>query len=96
MPKTDPVLAQALENDLLSRHGPMLGNDDLQVALGYPSREAFRQALARDTLPVPVFSLPNRRGKFALVKDVAGWLASRHAEAQRPRPAVPRKARLKD
>ena len=85
MPKSDPLLVQALENDLLSRHGPMLGNDDLQVALGSPSREAFRQAVARETLPVPVFSLPNRRGKFALVKDVAVWLASRHAEAQHPR-----------
>lgn len=85
MPKVDPVLVQALENDLLGRYGPMLGNDDLRLALGYPSREAFRQAAARDQLPVTVFALPNRRGKFALVKDVAHWLAGRHAEAPRPR-----------
>lgn len=85
VPKADPALAQALENDLLGRHGPMLGNDDLRVALGYPSREAFRQALTREQVPVPVFSLPRRRGKFALVKDVAAWLARCHAEAPRPR-----------
>lgn len=64
---------------------PVLGGDDLQAALGYPSREAFRQALFRDAVPVPVFSLPRRRGKFALVKDVASWLAHCHAQAQRSR-----------
>jgi hypothetical protein len=85
MAKIDPTLAQALESDLFGRHGPMLGGDDLQVALGYPSREAFRQALARGAIPFPVFSLPQRRGKFALVKDVADWLARCHAEARRSR-----------
>lgn len=85
MPKVDPLLAQGLENDLLSRYSPMLGNDDLQVALDYPSREAFRQAAARDQLPIPVFSIEHRRGKFALAKDVAHWLAGRRAAAPRPR-----------
>lgn len=96
MPKTDPVLAKALESDLLGRHGPMLGNADLQLALGFPSREAFRQALAREQLPVPVFTLPNRRGKFALVKDVAHWLARCHAEAVRPSTEARRRQSLKD
>lgn len=85
MLKVNPLLVQALENDLFGRYGPILGNDELSAALGYPSREAFRQAAAREQLPVPVFTLPNRRGKFALVKDVAQWLASRHAEAPLPR-----------
>lgn len=85
MAKIDSALAKALGNDLFGRHGPILGGDDLQAALGYPSREAFRQALFRDAVPVPVFSLPRRRGKFALVKDVASWLAHCHAQAQRSR-----------
>ena len=85
MTKVDPALAQALENELFGRHGPMMGGDDLWVALGYPSREAFRQAVTRDQAPIPVFGLPQRRGKFALVKDVAAWLARCHAEAPRPR-----------
>ena len=85
MPKVDQVLVQALESDLLGRHGPMVGNDNLRAALGYPSMEAFRQAAARNQLPVPVFSVEHRRGKFALVKDVAHWLARQHAEAPRPR-----------
>lgn len=78
-PMTDtenlPDLALTLEQDLLEKHGPMIANDALRAALGYPSMEAFRQALVRKTVPVPVFSVEKRRGKFALVKDVARWLA---------------------
>lgn len=68
-------LAERLERELTGRYGPLISNDDLRVALGYVSMDAFRQALARKTMPIPVFSLPNRRGKYALVKDVAMWLA---------------------
>jgi len=68
-------LALVLERGLMEKHGPMIANDALRIALGYPSMEAFRQALVRKTVPVPVFGLENRRGKFALVKDVAHWLA---------------------
>ncbi|MET0116426.1 MAG: hypothetical protein ABW090_03275 [Sedimenticola sp.] len=75
--RTDLVteLAKALEADLLREYGPVLTGNSLRKALGYPSLEALRQAVARDKVPVPVFSVPNRRGKFALSKDVAQWLA---------------------
>lgn len=69
------MLTNAIEDDLFSRYGPLLSDDALRMALGYRSIDAFRQALVRKTVPVPVFSLENRRGKFALVKDVANWLA---------------------
>ncbi len=76
MPLPSPSLADLLERDLLTRYGsPLIGGEELRTALGYPSTEALRQALARGTVPVPVFAVPHRRGKFALVKDVAGWLA---------------------
>lgn len=67
-------MAELLERELMTQYGPLISNDNLRQALGYTSMEAFRQALARKTMPVPVFSLPNRRGKYALVKDVAVWL----------------------
>lgn len=75
------LLAQALESDLLSRYGPVIGQDDLRQALGYSSMDAFRQALSRRHLPVPVFALPHRRGKFALSKDIAHWLAAQRSKA---------------
>ncbi|WP_180132153.1 hypothetical protein [Acinetobacter sp. YH12057] len=70
------VDAAALERDLFERYGPLITDEDLRIALGYKSIDAFRQALTRKTVPVPVFTVENRRGKYALVKDVATWLAN--------------------
>ena len=77
----DEPLAVLLERELMHRHGPMLSNDDLRLALGYSSKEAFRQAISRKTVPIPIFDIENRRGKFALVKDVATWLAAQRERA---------------
>lgn len=68
-------LAELLERELMGKYGPLISNDDLRQALGFASNDAFRQALARKTMPIPVFPLPNRRGKYALVKDLALWLS---------------------
>jgi len=78
---TTELLAASLERDLFDRYGPMVAGDELRQALGYTSKDAFRQALSRQTVPVPVFGLPNRRGKFALVKDIAKWLADQRGAA---------------
>lgn len=70
-------LAEALERDLLELYGPVITGDALIKALGYVSKAAFRQSLVRKTVPVPVFELDNRRGRFALAKDIARYLAKR-------------------
>ena len=75
----DPIAT--LERDLLDKYGPLMASDDLRGALGYPTMEAFRQALSRRTVPIPVFPLEKRRGKYALTKDVAAWLAMQRATA---------------
>jgi hypothetical protein len=70
------TLAKELEQDLLVLYGsPLLCGEDLQKAMGYRTIDAVRQAIARKTIPVKVFSMKNRRGKYALVKDIAYWLA---------------------
>lgn len=79
LPSFDEPFAVLLERDLMNQYGPMVSGDVLRLVLGYSSKEAFRQALSRQTVPVPVFAIPNRRGKFALVKDVAAWLAAQRA-----------------
>ncbi len=81
----DPVLVAQLEEELTARYGPALGGEDLRKALAYPSMSAFLQAMTRGTVPVPVFSIGNRRGWFALAKDVARWLAERRATARTKR-----------
>ncbi|WP_208652666.1 hypothetical protein [Herbaspirillum rubrisubalbicans] len=74
-------LAVLLDRELTSRYGPIVSNDNLRLVLGYSSMEAFRQAVSRKTIPIPVFEIENRRGKFALVKDVAVWLAAQRERA---------------
>lgn len=69
-------LASELEHRLCERYGLMLGSKDLWRELGYPSPNAFRQALIRGTVDIPVFEVSNRRGRFALAHDVAQWIAS--------------------
>lgn len=73
-------LASVLERDLMSQYGPLMGRDSLWMALGYSSNDAFRQAIFKNLVPIPVFEIENRRGRFALVKDVAKWLAEKRNE----------------
>jgi len=75
--ETEIATALALEKDLLDRYGLLLTGDALIRELGYASKAAFRQSLVRKTVPVPVFELDNRRGKYALAKDIARYLAKR-------------------
>lgn len=72
---SDAPLINALYEDLRNQHGPILGGADLSKALGYRSLAAFRQARRRGQVEVKLFSLPNRRGVFALGIEVAQWLA---------------------
>jgi hypothetical protein len=81
MHNTTLSLAKSIERELFDRHGPMLADDVLRIALGYKTMEAFRQAMTRKTVPIPVFTVENRRGKYALVKDVAFWLAQQRDAA---------------
>jgi hypothetical protein len=69
-------LEEQLETDLLALYGPLIGGKDLQRVLGYRTAGAFRQAAARKKLPVDVFTIPNRKGRFCLAKDLARWLAA--------------------
>lgn len=78
---TTKTMAEELERELMLRYGPLIANDDLRIVLGYPSMAAFRQALSRKKVPIPVLSLENRRGKYALAHDVAVWLAAQRQTA---------------
>ena len=85
MPKQNDLLALSteLEHQLTTRYGTMLGSGDLWREIGYRSPNAFRQALLRGTLDLPVFAVEGRRGRFALVRDVAVWIARQRLSAPR-------------
>ena len=73
--KKQENLDELLEHDFISQYGPVLTGDALIKCLGYPTKSALRQAIAKDKVDVPIFHLKNRKGQFALSKDVAQWLA---------------------
>lgn len=64
-----------LRKELEQIHGPLLGGAKLIAALGHGNAASLRQARRRGRVAVPLFSLPSRRGFFALTRDVADWLA---------------------
>lgn len=76
--KVDPSihkLEDQICSDLMEKFGALIGGDSLRKVLGYKTQQAFRQAYSRNLLPIQVFVLENRRGKFAYAKDLAIWLA---------------------
>lgn len=75
-------LAKTLESDLMGKHGPTMTGDDLLRALGYTSKAGLRQSVVKKTVPIPLFNMEHRRGKFALVKEVARYLAEQRYNAK--------------
>jgi hypothetical protein len=63
-----------LSDELLGRYGELIGGTLLSKVLGYSSIDAMKRAIERDTLKIPTFFVPGRRGRFALTSDVAKWL----------------------
>lgn len=58
-------LRERLASELYKLHGPVITGEPLLQALGFKSKVAFRQALVRGRLSVPIFQIEHRRGKFA-------------------------------
>lgn len=75
------TLAEDLERTLTARWGPILVGEGLRLCLGYRTVGTFRQAIKSGKVPVPTFGIAGRRGKHALAKDVARWLAEQRASA---------------
>ena len=76
-----------MQRELLQQYGALVGGDALRQLLGYPSAEAFRQARHRKAIPIPLFRIPQRRGNFALSRDIAHWLAELRLAASRSFPS---------
>lgn len=79
----DSDFAESIELNLMREYGPILSDTVLANCLGYPSIGAFRKALSRKTVPIPVFKIPKRAGRFALTKDVADWLVRQRINAMK-------------
>lgn len=72
-----------LRESLLRMHGPLLGGESLVAALGHRNAASLRQARRRGQVSITLFTVPNRRGWFALTQDVADWLAEIRLQAEK-------------
>jgi hypothetical protein len=79
---------EALLAALLRQYGPLLGPEDLRHALAFQSRSALHQAVVRGAVPIRVFKLPSRNGRFALTHELAQWLADLSVPTPAPCPAL--------
>ena len=77
------ILEAEIRMDLIRVFGPIIGGVDLSKSLGYRSLDAMRQAICRKTIPIPVFEIKKRKGKFALTQDVARWIAQSSTNGNR-------------
>lgn len=80
------AMADALFTQLQQQYGSVLDSSALIKELGYRSAASFQRALARGTVPIPVFKIQHRRGSFALALDVATWLSNQRAHAVSSKP----------
>lgn len=60
---------------LLRQYGLVVGGKDLMKLLGFKNYKTFHSACADNRLPIPVFDIHGRRGKFAKISDLARWYA---------------------
>lgn len=74
-------MRNSLEQQLMNEFGPIMGGRELVRALGYRTLPAFRRACRDGVLGLRVFNLPDRKGKFALTRDVADFIV-KYAEQQ--------------
>jgi hypothetical protein len=75
------ALSAKLEHDLLTLYrSPILSGEQLRQAMGYRTMGALRQAVTQKNFPVKLFTIPKRKGRFALVADIAVWLAKQSIE----------------
>ncbi|MDR6396871.1 hypothetical protein [Herbaspirillum seropedicae] len=86
MTNTDKPQSSDPEAFLLERYGPLLHGKNLWLTLGYVSAQSFRKAVRNGTVPVRIFAIENRRGRFAKTHEVAKWLTNLSAGAAAPQP----------
>jgi len=77
------VLFNEIARDLLTAHGAVLKGEALWRALGFGSRSAFQRAVAARTVGVTLFPMREGRGRYALTRDVARYLAKLRIDAER-------------
>ncbi|WP_223789934.1 hypothetical protein [Marinicella meishanensis] len=65
-----------IEQKLIAEYGILISGEPLSKALGFKSIAAFRKAIERGTIELPIMTFKNRKGKYAVSSDVAEWITN--------------------
>jgi hypothetical protein len=79
----DPIEKQIVDT-LTARYGLLVNSAGLRTALGFASQGALRAAINSGRIAFRVFTVPGRRGRYALTHEVAAWLAKQARDAEKP------------
>ena len=72
---------------LLREYGAVVGGRELRRVLGFTTAASFGRAVRAGRVPLRFLRLPGRRGRFALVSEIAQWLEeARETHADRRAP----------
>lgn len=75
------ALEEQIRLDLAYRYGEVIGGDTLRLVLGYATLPAMNSAIRSKKLSLPTFFVEGRKGRFALTKEVANWIAVQRCSA---------------
>ena len=81
--QTSPELKRLIDeiySELKQEAGYIVSGDALRRALGFSTIGAMTKAIARKKLPLPLFEMPNRRGKFIRARELAYFIACQRAK----------------
>ena len=78
---TEDCMSVSIESELIEKYGHLLNMEALRKTLAFPTVGALQQSINRGSLEIPIFSIENRKGKFALAKDVAKWLVNQREKS---------------
>lgn len=74
-------MSESIESELIEKYGHLLNMEALRKTLAFSTVGALQQSINRGSLNIPIFSIENRKGKFALAKDVAEWLVNQREKS---------------
>jgi sRNA-binding regulator protein Hfq len=63
-----------LISQLTERYGEMVDLKTLSKIIGYKTVDALKYAIRKNQFEVTTFFIEGRKGRFAMIRDVASWM----------------------
>lgn len=73
---TEEEYRAMVSKELIAAYGYIIPASALVRILGFRTYDAFKRALQRQTLTIPLSTVPGRRARHAMTNDVVDWLVA--------------------